>query len=122
MRTEDTFDAPAAGTYSGFSANFSGAGFSWMQFATRIVSQQDFETWVAKAAASPKQLSYAAFTKFAQPTVNEGAKISYFANPAPQLFENVVTAAQAGVLYPVSDSLTRDVADLDGGTATNVTK
>jgi cytochrome o ubiquinol oxidase subunit 2 len=122
MRTEDTFDAPAAGTYSGFSANFSGAGFSWMQFATRIVSQPDFEAWVAKAAASPNQLNYADFTKFAQPTVNEGAKISYFANPAPQLFESVVTAAQAGVLYPVSDSLTRNVADLDGGTATKVTK
>jgi cytochrome o ubiquinol oxidase subunit II len=117
MRTEDTFDAPAPGTYTGFSADFSGAGFSWMQFATRIVPQDEFDNWVTKAAASPNQLSYAAFTKFAQPTLNEGAKISYFANPAPQLFENVVNAAQAGVVYPVSDEQTRDIADLEGGPA-----
>lgn len=122
MRTEDTFDAPAAGTYTGFSADFSGAGFSWMQFATRIVTQADFDAWVAKAAASPNQLSYAEFTKFAQPTLNEGAKISYFANPAPSLFESVVTAAQSGVVYPVSDETTKSVASLEGGPATAPTK
>lgn len=114
MRTEDTFDAPKVGTYTGFSADFSGAGFSWMQFALRVVPQADFDGWVANAAASPRQLSYDSFTHFAQPTVNEGAKISYFANPAPQLFDSVVTAAQAGVLYPVPDSLTHSVADLSG--------
>jgi cytochrome o ubiquinol oxidase subunit 2 len=117
MRTEDTFDAPHPGTYTGFSADFSGAGFAWMQFATRIVPKAEFDSWVAKAAASPNQLSYAAFTKFAQPTANEGAKISYFSNPAPHLFESVVTAAQAGVLYPVSDEETRDIANLEGGPA-----
>jgi cytochrome o ubiquinol oxidase subunit II len=122
MRTEDTFDAPKAGAYTGFSADFSGAGFSWMQFATRIVTQADFNTWVAHAASSPRQLDYTAFTQFAQPTANEGAKISYFANPSPGLFENVVGAAQSGVVYPVSDRLTRNVADLDGGTETKVTK
>jgi cytochrome o ubiquinol oxidase subunit II len=118
MRTEDTFDAPGPGTYTGFSADFSGAGFSWMQFATRIVSQSDFDAWVAQAAASPRQLTYTAFTQFAQPTLNEGAKISYFANPTPGLFENVVAAAQAGVVYPVSDKLTYSIANLDGTAAT----
>lgn len=122
MRTEDTFDAPGPGTYTGFSADFSGAGFSWMQFATRIVSQSDFDAWVAQAAASPRQLDYTAFTQFAQPTVNEGAKISYFANPAPGLFENVVAAAQAGVVYPVSDGLTKSVANLEDGAPAAATK
>ncbi len=122
MRTEDTFDAPKAGAYTGFSADFSGAGFSWMQFTTRIVSQADFDAWVAKAAASPRQLNYTAFTQFAQPTLNEGAKISYFANPSPGLFENVVGAAQAGVVYPVSDRETRSIADLDAGTAAQAPK
>jgi len=115
MRTEDTFDAPKAGAYTGFSADFSGAGFSWMQFSTRIVSQADFDAWVAQAAASPNQLSYTAFTQFARPTLNEGAKISYFANPSAELFENVVAAAQAGVVYPVSQQETKDVANLEEG-------
>jgi cytochrome o ubiquinol oxidase subunit II len=117
MRTEDTFDAPKPGSYTGFSADFSGAGFSWMQFAARVVPQADFDAWVAKAAASPNQLSYQAFTQLAQPTLNEGAKISYFSSPDPQLFDNVVAAARAGVVYPVSDSETRSVADLEGGSA-----
>jgi cytochrome o ubiquinol oxidase subunit II len=117
MRTEDTFDAPGPGNYTGFSADFSGAGFSWMQFNTRIVTQSDFESWVANAAASSNQLSYATFTKFAQPTANQGAKVSYFSNPAPHLFETVIGAAQAGVVYPVSDQLTKSIANLEGGSA-----
>ncbi len=115
MRTEDTFDTPKLLDGTGFSADFSGAGFSWMQFAVRIVPQGDFDAWAAKAAASPRQLNYTSFTQFAQPTLNEGAKISYFANPAPQLFETVVGAAQAGVVYPVSDNLTRSIASLESG-------
>jgi cytochrome o ubiquinol oxidase subunit 2 len=113
MRTENVFDAPKAGSFTGFSADFSGAGFSWMQFDTRVVTEGDFEAWVAKAASSPTQLTYQEFTKLAQPTVNEDAKPSYFSNPAPNLFETVVTAAQAGVVYPVSDRETKEVANLE---------
>ncbi|MGE4481762.1 ubiquinol oxidase subunit II [Acidocella sp.] len=109
MRTIDTFDVPTLGTYTGFGADFSGAGFSWMQFATKIVPQADFDAWVRTAAASPAQLSYAAFQKVAQPYVNFGAKVSYFSNPDPQLFEKVVAAAQAGVVYPVSQELTKSI-------------
>lgn len=117
MRTEDTFDTPVAGNYSGFSADFSGAGFSWMQFMLRVVPPADFNAWVAKAAASPRQLTYQEFTRFAQPTVNEGAKISYFSAPAPGLFDEVVNAARDGVVYPVSNAVTLHVANLGVGPA-----
>ncbi|WP_234730631.1 ubiquinol oxidase subunit II [Acidocella facilis] len=110
MRTKDTFDAPKLGQWTGFAADFSGAGFSWMQFDTKIVSPADFSAWVQKAAASPDQLSYATFQKLAQPHANIGAKISYFSNPDPQLFDKVVAAAQAGVVYPVSAALTKSIA------------
>lgn len=109
MRTMDTFDVPELGQYTGFAADFSGAGFSWMQFGTKIVSQDDFNAWVQKVAASPDQLSYAAFQTVAQPKANIGAKVSYFSNPDPQLFEKVVAAAQAGVVYPVSMKLTKSI-------------
>jgi cytochrome o ubiquinol oxidase subunit 2 len=117
MRTEDTFDPPKPGDYVGYSADFSGAGFSWMTFILHVVPQAQFDAWVAKAAASPNELSYEAFTRYAQPMVNEGAKISYFSNPAPHLFETVVNAALAGVTYPVPDSLTHSIADTTGKTA-----
>ncbi|MDE1897232.1 MAG: COX aromatic rich motif-containing protein [Rhodospirillales bacterium] len=109
MRTRDSFDAPVLGDYTGFGADFSGAGFSWMQFATHVVSPADFSAWVQKAAASSNQLSYAAFQNVAQPQVNVGAKVSYFSNPDPQLFDKVVAAAQAGVVYPVSSELTKSI-------------
>lgn len=109
MRTMDTFDAPALGQYTGFAADFSGAGFSWMQFQTKIVSPADFTAWAQRTAASPDALSYASFQQVAQPKVNEGAKISYFSNPDPQLFDKVVAAAQAGVVYPVSSELTKSI-------------
>lgn len=109
MRTMDTFDAPTLGNYTGFAADFSGAGFSWMQFATRIVPKEDFASWVQNAASSPNELSYAAFQKVAEPQLNEGAKVSYFSNPDPQLFEKILAAAQAGVVYPVSDELTKSI-------------
>ena len=109
MRTRDSFDAPVLGDYTGFGADFSGAGFSWMQFATHVVSPADFSAWVQKAAASPSVLSYAAFQRVAKPTVNVGAKVSYFSNPDPQLFDKVIAAAQAGVVYPVSSELTKSI-------------
>ncbi len=109
MRTIDTFDAPDLGEYTGFGADFSGAGFSWMQFATHVVSPDDFDSWVKKVSGSPNQLSYAAFQQVAQPHANIGAKISYFSSPDPQLFDKVVAAARAGVVYPVSAALTKSI-------------
>ena len=40
MQTVDMFRAKNTGTYKGFSADFSGAGFAWMQFAARVVTPQ----------------------------------------------------------------------------------
>jgi cytochrome o ubiquinol oxidase subunit 2 len=113
MRTEDAFQENRPGNFEGFSADYSGTGFSWMQFSTRIVPQADFDSWVAKTQASPNQLSYAQFTKLAQPTVNVGAKPSYFSNVDPGLFESVYTAAQQGVEYPVSPEVQIPAATAD---------
>ncbi len=114
MYTKDAFLVNKPGTFTGFSGEFSGAGFSWMHFATRVVPTADFENWVNQVQASPKQLDYTAFQKLAQPTVNIGAKPSYFSHVAPGLFDKVVQAAMHGVVYNVPDSLTKGVADDEG--------
>ena len=101
MRTMDAFEVDHPGSYEGFSADFSGVGFSWMQFSTRIMASADFNKWVTATQGSPAQLSYAQFTKLAQPTVNVGAKPAYFSNVSPKLFETVYTAAQQGVVYAI---------------------
>jgi cytochrome o ubiquinol oxidase subunit 2 len=105
MRTGDAFTVNRPADFEGFSADFSGAGFSWMQFSTRVVPPAQFAAWVTKTQAAPAALSYAAFTKIAHPTFNLGAKPAYFSNADPDLFDEVVTAAQNGTIYPVPDDL-----------------
>jgi hypothetical protein len=64
--------------------------------------------------SNPNALSYAKFTQLAHPTVNVGAKPSYFSVPEQGLFEHVVSDALAGVVYPVPDSLTKSVSSNEG--------
>jgi cytochrome o ubiquinol oxidase subunit 2 len=114
MRTEDSFEVDQPGTFEGFSTDFSGAGFSWMQFSTRVVSQADFDAWAKTVQANPNTLPYATFTQLAHPTVNFGAKPAYFSAPDPELFDKVVRDAMNGVAYPVPDSLTESVSSNEG--------
>jgi len=113
MRTKDAFQVNHTGNYEGFSADFSGAGFSWMQFSTRIVSPADFGAWVMQIQASPRHLSYMDFTKLAVPTVNVGAKPAYFSHVEDGLFNSVYTAAQQGVVYPVPEEVSIPAASSD---------
>jgi cytochrome o ubiquinol oxidase subunit 2 len=113
MRTKDSFQVNHTGNYEGFSADFSGVGFSWMQFATRVVNDKDFAAFITKTAASPDELSYKRFTKLAQPTVNIGAKPAYFSHVDPTLFNDVYTAAQQGVVYPVPADIAMPPAGKD---------
>lgn len=105
MRTLDAFDVNKQGAYEGFSANFSGAGFSWMQFATQIVPPADFAAWVAKVQASPQHLDFNSFQQLAKPTVNVDAKPSYFSDVSPQLWDQVYASVQGGKVYPVPEDL-----------------
>lgn len=101
MRTKDAFRVNRTGNYEGFSADFSGAGFSWMQFSTRIVSPAAFNAWVMKTQASPAHMNYAQFLKIAKPTINKNATPAYFSDADPDLFDEVTTAVQRGKVFPV---------------------
>ncbi len=113
MRTMDGFQVNVPGSFEGFSADFSGAGFSWMQFSTRIVAKPDFDKWVAATQASSNQLSYAAFTKLAEPTVNVGAKPAYFSQVPSGLFMDVYNAARAGTVYAIPEQLKISTSSVD---------
>lgn len=110
MQTKDAFVIDRPGQFTGFSTDFSGAGFSWMQFATRAVSDADYASWVKTVQASGAPLDYAVFdTKIAQPQVNYGAKPSYYTLNDAKLFGEVMAAAMMGKVYPVPDALTASV-------------
>src|SRR5690606_27047394 len=57
------------GVYDGFSANYSGAGFSQMRFKFHGLSQAEFDQWVQAGKASGNTLDRAAYLRLEQPSV-----------------------------------------------------
>ncbi|AWK89330.1 ubiquinol oxidase subunit II [Azospirillum thermophilum] len=59
------------GSYRGFSANYSGAGFSQMRFTFHGLSEGDFDRWVADVKASGGKLDRSGYQQLAKPSVDE---------------------------------------------------
>ncbi len=53
MRTKLAMIAARAGLYRGYSANFSGGGFSWMGFSVMVVPPATFRAWARGVAKAP---------------------------------------------------------------------
>ncbi len=109
MRVRQTLLASRTGTYEGYSANFSGAGFSWMNFETQAVSRSAFRAWVARVQGAPTHLSYTAFDQVAQPTINIHGRVAYFSQVQPGLFRHVVAQTAAGKTYPTPMAMTENM-------------
>lgn len=62
-----------AGDFKGFSANYSGAGFSGMDFPTHGLSAHEFEQWIAGIKKNGSQLTRESFLKLAEPSEKEPA-------------------------------------------------
>jgi cytochrome o ubiquinol oxidase subunit II len=56
------------GVYEGFSANYSGAGFSHMRFKYHGVSSGDFDAWVARTKAAGGTLDRAGYLALEKPS------------------------------------------------------
>src|SRR5208337_3522028 len=68
MTTHLNLLADKPGEYPGFSANFSGDGFSEMRFVAKAVPAGDFDSWVATARSTGSALDDAAYTRLAKPS------------------------------------------------------
>lgn len=88
MRTKLFIDAKETGDYNGFSANFSGDGFSGMKFVVRATSTEDFSKWVQSVQQSPEKLTMDVYNQLALPSENN--KVEYFSLAEPDLFNNVM--------------------------------
>jgi cytochrome o ubiquinol oxidase subunit 2 len=62
------------GVSQGFSANYSGAGFSGMKFTVHSVSDADFDKWVQDARAGKGHLTREDYLQLAKPSENEAAR------------------------------------------------
>ena len=72
----------------GISANYSGAGFTGMKFKAISTSQDDFNAWVAKVKATPKQLDQAEYDALTKPSQNN--PVALYSTYEPNLFQKIV--------------------------------
>ena len=76
------------GVFDGFSGNYSGAGFSRMNFKFHALDKAGFDAWVAKAKAGGKPLDVATYQALEKPS--EGVPPTYFTVPQPDLYGKIL--------------------------------
>lgn len=76
------------GRFEGFSANYSGAGFSEMRFTVDGTDDAGFAKWVSEARSAQKALDLPTYIKLEKPS--EKVPAIQFARVQPQLFDRIV--------------------------------
>ena len=76
------------GDYVGFSANYSGDGFSNMRFGFKGLSDEDFDQWVATVRAGGPVLDRETYLELEKPS--EKVPVTYYGTVDPMLFNAVV--------------------------------
>ncbi len=87
--------ADAPGEYPGFSAMFSGDGFSDMRFIAKAVAAPDFEAWVKEVREAGAALDTAGYAALAKPSTAVLPKT--FASVEANLFQHIIDQTVAGV-------------------------
>lgn len=71
MTTKLHLVANETGTYTGVSANISGAGHADMKFTVKATNQADFDNWVTSTQAADNPLTLSRYKTLAEPAVAE---------------------------------------------------
>jgi cytochrome o ubiquinol oxidase subunit II len=92
MQTELHAVINHAGDYEGFSANYSGAGFSDMRFKFHGMSEGDFARWIQTAKASGQTLDRDGYLVLERPSEHE--PVRRYASVSPDLYEAIVARTE----------------------------
>ena len=77
------------GVFDGFSANYSGHGFSQMRFKFHGLDEQGFDSWIEKIRTSDQdQLDSDSFLELAKKTT--GHPVVYYNNVEQRLYHNIL--------------------------------
>lgn len=82
-----------AGKYEGFSANYSGAGFSRMRFNFLGQSETDFNAWVAKIKSAGSPLDRSTYAVIEKPS--EADPVRYFSSVEDGLYSAILNMCTA---------------------------
>jgi cytochrome o ubiquinol oxidase subunit II len=88
MQTRLHLLANATGNYIGQNQQFSGSGYSDMNFNVRVTSSNQFEEWVQQVRQSPHKLDQASFAEISAPSAN--FPVTAYSAVEPGLFEDIV--------------------------------
>ena len=88
MQTKLNILATATGIYPGLSTNFSGRGFSGMNFNVKVVPSAEYNAWLKKTAQSPKHLTMETYNELTKPSENN--PVDYFSHAEPGLFSQSI--------------------------------
>ena len=94
MTTHLNLFADKPGEYHGFSANFSGDGFSEMRFVVKSVPAGDFETWLDQVRGTGTALDDAGYAKLAKPS--QAVPPATYRSVEPKLLEHIIDQTVAG--------------------------
>jgi cytochrome o ubiquinol oxidase subunit 2 len=95
-----------AGSFRGFSANYSGAGFSGMHFLFHGMSAADFDAWVAGARATGGALDRAAYRTLAAPSADE--PVHRYATVESGLYDAIVERCLAPGQMCMRETMSRN--------------
>jgi hypothetical protein len=86
--------ADKPGEYPGFSAMFSGDGFSDMRFIAKAVSASDFDAWLERARTTGSGLDEAGYAELAKPS--QDVPPATYRSVEPKLFDHILDQTTAG--------------------------
>lgn len=96
MESQLNLLADHLGTYRGISAQFSGDGFSDMQFDVQAISPLDFAAWVRAAKAGQPVLDSATYAALARPSTVPNPLV--FSSVSSRLFEHIASGSSADAM------------------------
>lgn len=88
MQTELNAVINRAGDFEGFSANYSGAGFSGMRFRFKALDAAGFDAWIAKARAEGGPLQREDYLQLEKPS--ERDPVRWYANVPADLYPAIL--------------------------------
>jgi cytochrome o ubiquinol oxidase subunit II len=86
--------ANSPGEYPGFSAMFSGDGFSDMRFIAKAVSAEDFNAWLDKVRGAGSMLDESGYAALAKPS--KAVPPTTYRSVEPNLFERIIDLTVSG--------------------------
>ena len=94
MTTRLNLLADKPGEYPGFSAMFSGDGFSDMRFVAKAVPAGEFDAWLTRVRSAPAVLDASGYAALAKPS--EAVPPATYRSVEPHLFERIVDETASG--------------------------